>query len=151
MSKHRKRIPGSRRFETWPALHATFIQAQRNTPFAWGRNDCCLNVCNGIRAITGLDPAAKMFRGRYRGATGAMRLLKKHGGVESIAEQVCREYGFEEWPSVAQARRGDVVLGDLSESGPALGTCDGINSVFPGPAGAQLVPTVKCRRAWRVD
>lgn len=142
-----KRIPGSRRFEDWPARLGKFLVEHRSKPFAWGANDCCLFACNGIRAIIGLDPAAGKFRGQYRGAAGAVRLLKKEGGVEAIAERVCRELGFMEWPAVAQARRGDLVLRETPD-GPALGVCDGHLAVFHGSA---VVRLTECRRAWRID
>jgi hypothetical protein len=143
-------MPGSRRYADWPRRWAEFLRAERGAAFAWGARDCCLASCNGIRAITGLDLAAGMFRGRYRGATGAVRLLKKHGGVEAIAERQCAAAGFAEWPRVAQARRGDMVLLDTPE-GPALGLCDGLHGVFASARGVALKPLGACRRAWRVD
>ncbi len=138
------------RLSNWPTLLAAFIESRRSVPFEWGKNDCCLFPCDGILAFTGLDPAAKMFRGKYHDALGAARLLKKHGGVEAVAEMQCAKYGFTECP-VPLARRGDLVLCEATaDEGPALGLCDGARSVFPGATGMVWHPTLNCRRAWRV-
>lgn len=138
------------RHENWPTLLAEFFAEHAAQPFAWGERDCCLFACNGIRAITGLDPAAKVFRGQYRDAAGAMRLVRKHGGVEAIAEKQCAEFGFAELATPKLAQRGDVVLVDTPAAGPALGLCDGSHGVFPGHDGLSRVPIAECRRAWRV-
>lgn len=154
--KMRRRQPGARHQDWASRLHA-YLDEVQTLPFEWGKRDCCLFVCDGLRTITGLDPAAKMFRGKYRDATGAARLLKKHGGVEAVAKKICRGL---EWPEVrvALAQRGDVVLLDVDASGRpavgadqgALGLCVGRESVFMGIAGQQRLPTSQCRRAWAV-
>jgi hypothetical protein len=146
-----------RRHEDWAARLFAFVEHHRRQPFKWGERDCCMFVCAGILTTTGLDPAAKLFRGKYRDAVGAARLLKKHGGVEAIAASVCAEHGFPE-VRVAMAQRGDVVLIDVDEAGhpakgaarSALGLCIGGQSVFPGPDGLKFVGVGECRRAWAV-
>lgn len=141
--------PRSRRHENWPSRLHDFIESRRERPFAWGRQDCCLLACDAIRAIIGKDPARGLFRGKYKDALGAARILKKHGGVERIAIKVCQAMGFAR-VKVPFARRGDVLL-YKTERGPALGICDGPHGVFPGPTGLQFIPVASCRRAWRVD
>lgn len=138
------------RYEDWPTRLFAFIEERRNRPFEWGVQDCCLFACDGIRAQSGLDPADKMFRGKYRDATGAARLVRKHGGVEAIAEKVCAAHGMPEVP-VALAQRGFVVLMDTPDGlDVALGLCVGGQAVFAGPAGLVFQPMAACRRAWRV-
>jgi hypothetical protein len=153
MKRRRKQSPAPapvRRLNNWPALLAQFIEENRREPFAWGTRDCCLFASNGVRAITGLDPAAKTFRGKYRDLAGAMRLVRKHGGVEAIAAKQCCRLGFPELPAVALARRGDVVLIDTPNAGPAMGICLGAQAAFAGPHELTFVPLGECRRAWRV-
>jgi hypothetical protein len=143
--------------QDWPKLLFHFIEARRLTPFAWGRQDCCLFACDGILAQTGLDPAAGMFRGQYRDPLGAARLVKKHGGVEAIAVQVCARLGYGPVP-VAMAQRGDVVLMSAKNAGvaglfgrqPVLGVCIGAEAAFTGTDGLVFHPVENCRRAWRV-
>lgn len=146
----RRKIPKPlMRLANWPDLLTVFIESRRREPFEYGRHDCCLFACDGILAITGLDPAAKMYRGKYHGTLDAARLLKKQGGVEAVAAKVCQAHGF---PDVAVnfAQRGDVVLVDLLDQGPALGLCLGGQCAFPGDKGLTFVRTAACRRAWAI-
>jgi hypothetical protein len=143
------------RVQDWPTLLFHFIEARRHTPFAWGRQDCCLFACDGILAQTGFDPAAKVFRGQYRDRLGATRLVRKHGGVEAIAVKFLGSPGYAEVP-VLMAQRGDVVLIDqidpeYSGMGAALGICLGVEAAFPGASGLVFHPVSKCLRAWRVS
>jgi hypothetical protein len=156
------KLPPTRRargscVQDWPKLLFHFIESRRNTPFAWGRQDCCLFACDGILAQTGLDPAARMFRGKYRDALGAARLVHKHGGVEAIADKICAKLGYAEVP-VLMAQRGDVVLMSAQKAGaaglfgrqPVLGICIGAMAAFTGVAGLVFHPVGSCRKAWRI-
>lgn len=144
------------RVQDWPTLLFHFIESRRQQPFAWGKQDCCLFACDGILAQTGLDPAAKMFRGKYRDALGAARLVRKHGGVEAIAAQVCAAHGWLELPTPRLAQRGDVVTinataGEGLDFGPAqLGICLGAEAAFPGREGLVFHPLKACIRAWAI-
>ena len=141
---------GQGRRQDWPTRLFEFIEARREVAFEWGRQDCCLFVCDGILTITGLDPAAKLYRGKYRDALGAARLLKKHGGVEALAEKVCTAHGFFELSTPLIAQRGDVLLLDTAAHGPALGLCVGSQIAAAGPLGLTFSPVGVARRAWRV-
>jgi hypothetical protein len=151
-----------RRVENWEMALHRFIAGRKAQPFDWRANNCCFFACDGIQAITGLDPAAESFRGVCHGALDAARLVRKHGGVEAIADAVCAKYGFEEVP-ITRAQRGDVVLLDVDRkyrpSGSpgaglvtqaALGICTGLRAAFAGPAGVQFVAIMRCRRAWAI-
>lgn len=73
-------------------------------PFAWGRNDCCLSVCNALAARGFGDPAAA-FRGLYADQDGATAAAG--GDVEAVAARVCAARG---WPEIdpAEARDNDI-------------------------------------------
>lgn len=152
MTKPRPTPPPARRLSNWPALFGAFIESRRSAPFAWGQHDCCLFACDGILAHSGLDPAAKLFRGKYRDALGAARLVRKHGGIEAIATKVCSAHGWPALGSPLLAQRGDVVLLLLPEDpmGAALGLCLGAEVAFTGPAGITLHPLTACAKAWAV-
>lgn len=147
-----KRKPKSpARRQDWPSRLFAFIEQRRHMPFTWGSHDCCLFACDGIRSQTGLDPAAKLFRGRYRDAAGAVRLVRKHGGIEAIAESVCRAHGFEELASPLLAQRGDVVLVEVEDGMKhAVGLCLGAECAFAGTDGLVMRGVAECCRAWRV-
>lgn len=142
------------RVQDWPTLFFHFIESRRQQPFSWGKQDCCLFACDGVLAQTGLDPAAGMFRGKYRDALGAARLVRKHGGVEAIAAKVCQRMGFAEVP-VRMAQRGDVVTvkqrnSNLRGMNAEVGLCIGGVAAFPGVDGLVFLRLKECRRAWRV-
>jgi len=139
------------RLKNWDFILAGFLEQRRFVPFAWGVNDCCLFACDGIKAITGVDPADGTFRGKYRTAIGAHRLLNAHGGIEDGFYRTCFEkHGITELPTPKLARRGDVVLID-TENGQALGIMDSVNAFFVGKNGLIPMGIEKCRRAWRVE
>lgn len=139
------------RVQDWPTLLFHFIESRRHQPFQWGKQDCCLFACDGILAQTGLDPAAEMFRGKYRDALGAARLVRKHGGIEAIAVKVCRKYGWPELFSPRLAQRGDVVLMDVTDGMKyMLGVSIGDSAAFPGTDGLVFLPLKACRRAWAI-
>lgn len=131
----------------WPARLNAFIEQRRTMPFAWGKNDCCLFVCDWISLLTGIDPA-KNLRGKYSDALGAKRVLQRGGGVEAMASREFRVQGWQKIP-VVLAQRGDPVS-LTTEHGAALGICLGRHAAFPGPEGVSFVLRTECRKAWRI-
>lgn len=135
------------------------VAARRVAPFTWGTNDCALFACDVLFAATGQDFAAP-FRGRYRSARGAARVLKEFSGLSAAglrraggalaatAAKIARDHGR---PEVAplMAQRGDMVLVE-TEAGPALGVCLGEAAAVAGEAGMTMCPATLWRRAWRV-
>ncbi len=125
------------------------VAARRDTPFEWGANDCALFACDVICAASGVDYAAP-FRGRYKSARGAARVLKGFagGGLEDTCEAIARGGGLAEVPPPT-AQRGDFILVG-SEAGPALGVCLGETAALVGESGMVTYPMRLWRRAWRV-
>lgn len=125
------------------------VTMRQDRAFQWGVHDCCLFACDVIRDAGGVDYAAP-FRGRYRSAAGAARVLRRFagGGLEAAAEKIAQDNGLEEVPPL-MAQRGDFVLLDAA-AGPALGVCLGATFIAAGPAGAVTLPLKRARRAWRV-
>lgn len=145
--------PKLRRSHDWPTrLHAAF-DARRKQPFEWGKNDCSIFAADLVLAMTGTD-LAEQWRGSYSDALGAARILAKFGGtVSGLLDSIAANFGMTPLISVKYAQRGDVVeVGEIwtGDSGPAVGICFGAWTVVPGKNGAEMVPTLKCRRAWRV-
>lgn len=136
------------RYQNWPIRLFEFIEARRTLPFEWGAQDCCMVACSAVLAMTGEDPAAPLFRGKYSNAEEAAVLLAPYGGVEGAAEKVFADFGMkEQGPLFAQ--RGDIVLRDTAE-GAALGVCVGTHAVFAGPKQLTSLLVSECRRSWRV-
>lgn len=139
------------RYENWHALLGAHIKAAARRPFSWGEFDCCTFACDGIMAMTGVDPMADL-RGRYTTAIGAARALKAFagGGLDEAAEHIAGLLCAKEIAALSAAR-GDCVLADTG-NGPALGLVgmNGRHGLFAGPVGLTQIPLRNCRRAWRV-
>lgn len=144
------------RYEDWHARLGAHIKAALQRPFSWGEFDCCTFACDGILAMTGVDPMADL-RGRYSTAIGAARALKAFagGGLDETAQAITgRLHMGEVGPLLAG--RGDCLLADIAgeggASGPALGlvSLSGRSGLFAGRVGLTEIPLRACRRAWRV-
>lgn len=140
------------RFPDWASRLEVFLHAQQRRQFHYGEWDCCLFVCDGIRAMTGTDPAAH-FRGHYGSAKGAIAMMREMYGLRSVGDlvsAVAAEHGMVEVP-VARARRGDVVLvkrpRDFSLGLLAL---NGGQILGPQKVGLGAVPRFAGSRAWNV-
>src|SRR3990167_5210109 len=145
------------RLPDWPERLVGYLATMGKAPFEWGKNDCILFALCAAQAITGLD-TAKGFRGKYKNALGAARVMRMRFGAVSLSEAAsvfATELGSEE-VSTPFAQRGDIVEADVVSaeggSGPSLGVVDldGVHALFAGPSGAIRIKIADCRRAWRV-
>jgi hypothetical protein len=145
-----KRQRECRRLHDWDLRLQEYLRDALARPFAWGGHDCCLHVCNAVLAMTGVDLALG-FRGKYATKAQGLALLKKRGGVEGVAESVAWHFRLEE-VGVLFAGRGDIVLLDMPERGPALAIVDfdGLHALAAGPKGLERFTVRAARRAWRV-
>jgi hypothetical protein len=141
------------RCSNWPLKLALFVEEKRGSPFSWGNNDCALFTADWLILLTGIDCGASL-RGGYNDGLGAARVLKRRGGLENLIERIMKQHGWEEIP-VTLARRGDVALLDVPESGQsmpsAVGVVVGRMVAMAGPYGANFAELKACRRAWRID
>jgi hypothetical protein len=64
-----------------------FLGRAASTPFQFGRWDCQLWLADWLVASGHPDPAAD-FRGRYRTALGAQRLLNREGGAVALVTRL---------------------------------------------------------------
>jgi hypothetical protein len=143
------------RYEDWHARLGAHIKAASQRHFSWGEFDCCTFACDGILAMTGVDPMADL-RGKYGTAIGSARALKAFagGGLDEATEAITGRLYMEEI-SPPLAARGDCVLADVDTGAgraPALGlvSLSGRTALFAGPSGLTEIPLRNCRRAWRV-
>ncbi|SFK78245.1 DUF6950 family protein [Shimia haliotis] len=129
----------------WQNRLAGAIEAARETPFSWGTHDCATWAFDLRRDLTGGEDIAALWRGRYRTALGAHRIMKRLGW--GSLEAAGRDLLGTPLPSVLQAGRGDQVLGG---SGPAYGVCVGAKVAFVAPDGLVFISLSDCSLAWRV-
>lgn len=128
------------RFANWPVRLADFIESRRETPFQWGKADCCLFAADAVLAMTGRDFAAS-FRNTYDSALSARRIIADAGGVPSLVPFAEIEPGY--------AQRGDVVM--LDEGGrDVLAVHVGHAIAAQGVDGVVLVAPGAALKSWRV-
>jgi hypothetical protein len=130
------------RTEGWEGKLAAHVRGAYRQPFVWGDRDCALWSFDWVRECTGLDITHE-WRGKYKTATGATRLMKKRGfaNPEAVADHHLLSV------PVALARRGDLLLHPQG----ALGVCTGRDGVFLTETSVITCPTLDCPKAWRVE
>lgn len=129
----------------WQVRLAVAIEAAREIPFSWGSHDCATWAFDLRRDLTGSEDIAALWRGRYRTAFGAHRVMKRLGW-DSL-EAAGRDLLGTPLPSVLHAKRGDLVLGG---SEPAFAVCVGAKVAFVAPDGLVFISLSDCSLAWRV-
>lgn len=87
----------------------------RAVDFVWGRSDCILQVCDHVKAVTGVDPAAA-WRGTYDSEAAAQAVMAPFGGVLGIMAHGMAAAGFEQGPP-APGRPAVVVIGGEQTAG----------------------------------
>lgn len=124
----------------WPERLAEFIAARRDTPFAWGANDCALFAFDAVAAMTGVDliPA---HRGAWHDARSAAAHEAAIGGLPSAVSALLPQI------PPAFSGRGDVVL--LRHDGrDSLGIHLGDRCAFTGHDGLLFLPPSAILAAW---
>lgn len=101
-----------KRRDDWRARLAAEMDRQRREAFAWGKQDCAIGFAAGIiEAVTGTD-LARGYRGKYRSAKGALKVLQGEG-VETLGDLAAK---FLPECHPAFARVGDI--GVVAADGP---------------------------------
>ena len=111
-----------------------YIEQCGKKEFQWGTFDCCTFACDWAIKLGKNDPMHEL-RGKYKTALGALRLLKKISGADSIRDitDFCDADGtaFHRVPK-EEVGRGDVVIvsgipfgGDGAHMDCSMGICVG--------------------------
>lgn len=130
------------RYENWPARLTHYVDSHRETPFVWGEFDCVLFAAGWVREATGIDLIRDLS---WTDMRSALRVIENLGGL-----RVAVENRLGAPISAAIARRGDVILHDITERS-GLGVCVGADFAAPSEAGGLMfIPMNSARMAWRV-
>lgn len=129
------------RLPDWELRLAAFLDRERVGDFRWGRSDCATFACDGIKAMTGVDPMARL-RGTYTENDGP-RLAR-------IVLEIAAGLGSPEVPK-QQVRRGDFLLvrdpsTDLMSCGLSIGPTAAVKTM----TGWAHLPMTFWIRGWRV-
>lgn len=93
------------RLPDWDRRLARLASSIGVEPGIWGQSDCLMTAAAGIEAVTGVD-IMRPWRGRYKSAAGAARLMRKEG-CETVEEVLGSFFGLPEIGRLL-AMRGDV-------------------------------------------
>ncbi|ATC34113.1 hypothetical protein CA606_18235 [Caulobacter vibrioides] len=124
----------------YEALHL-FVASHMRTPFAWGEHDCVTFAAGAVQALTGEDPLA-VYRGQWRSAAEATRLIASLGGLEAAVGAVLTPV------APGHAQRGDVAGWRDLEGRLQLAIVEGDTLVGPGERGQERLPRSAMVLAW---
>jgi len=131
------------RREDWPERLHNLVEARRAAPFAWGALDCVRFAADAVHAMTDSNPLDGVEA--WTDEASATAALARRGGLVAATRAVLGD------PiPPAQAQRGDVVLLELADGGPALGICLGAQAVGPSRAGLVWAGMEHARAAWSI-
>jgi len=139
------------RLDNWQTNLSELLKSRMAEPFHIERFNCLMWGFEAVQAVTGVDHYAP-FRGKFKTAKGAAKVLRQVGQAETSVELLERLFG--EKKPLAFARRGDIVAADVATLGlslpsdvelfgPAIGVAYGLNSYFLGENGLVPVETLK--------
>lgn len=133
----------------WEERLAAEVAAASGKSFRWGEFDCATWAFDVAAVLRGAPSFADEWRGKYKSARGALRIIRRLG-AETMEEAVTARLG-QPRKAVLLARRGDIVMTDADPL-PALGVCVGANAMFLRMGGCGLVPVPlrDCVKAWEV-
>lgn len=117
------------------------IKDYQDTPFEWGKSDCCMFVADCVNAQMGVDPAEN-HRGKYSTEIGAKRALAKYGSIEDVLDKLFTRIDYN------LAKRGDVVMYE-SELGATMGVVWNGGAFTPSEIGL-VHQEVEPMIVWRV-
>lgn len=121
---------------------ALYLSACENTPFEWGKHDCCTFAAGAVHVQIGRNPMEDLPL--YASESEATAMIAANGGLESMVTQ-----RFGEPVAKSLARRGDVVIFE-SGNGPTLGVCIGPKFAAVTANGLMYYSMRHVDLAWRV-
>jgi hypothetical protein len=124
----------------YEALHR-YVASHMRTPFAWDGHCCVIHAADAVLAQTGVDKLAA-YRGRWKTARGAARLLTRLGGMEAAVSTVLTPV------SPAMAQRGDVAGWRDQHGRVQLAIIEGETLVGPGEHCQMRLPRAAMVCAW---
>ncbi len=134
----------------WKTAIADLITERYNYPFVWGTTDCAGFSADVILLVTGIDILAE-YRGRYKTAIGAARIMKRVGGngLEEFAEVLANRYGFVSI-ELSLIQNSDLCVID-TPIGDAMAVAWNGKAISQGEYNLILYPRSTIKRAWRYD
>ena len=136
-----------KKLPNWESMFHSFLE-NNNSPFEWGKNDCCKFSNVLIKEITGEDLIPKTLN--WHDEESAMKAIESYGGdIESSIEKACTE------KNVGEIDKAFMTCGDLvvykQEGSYLVGMCNGFGILTPTDDGINVVNNELAHRVWRFD
>ena len=130
----------------WQVLLNDFLIEHKDTPFVWGKWDCCIFANAALKAISGKNVIPADLK--WKDEASAAIAIKKYGKtLGKSLDKAAKEAGLEVIkPAFATA--GDLVL--YKEESELAGIHDGFNIVSPSEEGLVTKSPELIKKAWRV-
>ena len=130
----------------WQVLLIEFIEEHKDTPFEWGKWDCCIFANAALKAISGKNVIPKDLK--WKDEKTAMKAIKDYGKtLNGALTKACKGAGMEViQPAFATA--GDLIL--FKEESELAGIHDGFNILAPTDDGITTKDPSLTIKAWRV-
>ena len=130
----------------WQTLLTDFLLDHQDTPFEWGKWDCCIFSNAALKAISGKNVIPKQLK--WKDEATAMKAIKDYGKtLNGALTKACKASGMEVI-EVAYATAGDLIL--YKEESELAGIHDGFNIVSPTDDGLAVKDPSLAIKAWRV-
>ena len=132
------------RIQGWESKLEEYIEAQRQTPFTWGENDCVLFAANAVNLIIDRDLSADIGKYGAYDKAGAVDIIREHGGsIKGIFDAyLIRRL-------IKSAQRGDVAVVKI-DGREAAGIVTGRYVVCKTPEGVGFVSLDNAVAIWEV-
>ena len=136
-----------KKLPNWESMFHSFVE-NNNSPFEWGKNDCCKFSNALIKEITGEDLIPKTLK--WNDEESAKKAISSYGGdLEMSIEKACNEKNVGEIDK-AFMTCGDLVLYAQADS-YLVGMCNGFGILTPTDDGINVVANELAHRVWRFD
>lgn len=131
----------------WEIAFNSFIDKNKNKPFAWGTWDCCKFANELIKEMTEEDLIPKSLK--WKDEKTAMKSIAKYGGdlLNSIKKACISKKVNQINPSFMS--KGDLVV--YKEESQLVGICDGMYILTPTDDSIGVKTNVEVLGVWRID
>ena len=136
-----------RKVADWQMRLHSFLTANRDREFSWGKWDCCVFANEAIKSISGEDVLPAQLK--WSSETEAMQAIQDYGRTFANAIKLAARSAGLQIIDVQQITAGDLCV-YVNGNEELCGICDGFALLSPTDQGYEFSDTATARLAWRV-
>jgi len=132
----------------WEIKYREFVFEHKDTPFVWGKWDCCMFSNALIKVMTGEDLIPKTLK--WKDEITAKKAIKDYGKtiLGSITKAAKEKKGIKIIDK-AYMTKGDLVV--FKQESQLVGICDGMSILSPSEDGIEVLQNDLAVKVWRID